>query len=80
MQIEDPEAGAKVPVGVLIDHGDHNALVTWATVGGFEGRFTIDSLVPLTVNEPVGCAMCEQQGNISAGQWVPSSTSKGASA
>lgn len=61
--------GAAVPSGIVLDHGDHELLVPWAGGGDV---FTLDSLLPLTVVEQVRCTMCEAEGRIERGAWLPS--------
>jgi hypothetical protein len=65
---------AALPAGVVLDHGDHSLLVPWAVcdAAGVDGVvFTLDSLVPLTVVEPVSCCLCAAAGRIVDGAWVP---------
>lgn len=61
-----------LPAGIMIDHGTHNMLVTWIPVSGApHAQFTLDSLVPLTVVEPVRCTLCPRWGRIVEGAWLP---------
>lgn len=69
-----------VPVGVILDHGDHNLMVCWATYAGGPPRewlVTLESLLPLTVAEPVRCGICRTQGRIVGGAWLPSEAAEG---
>lgn len=69
MVVERPE-GARLPAGVLFDHGDHTLLVPWTPYLGVR-HFTLDTLIPLTVVEPVTCGACGLAGRIAAGAWRP---------
>lgn len=60
-----------VPAGVVINHGDHACLVPWVPLPGETRRFTLDSLLPLTVVEPVTCTLCGTAGRIERGGWLP---------
>lgn len=62
-----------LPVGVLLDHGDHMMMVTWSAYAGVAPEYvmTLDSLLPLTVIEPVRCETCGMQGRIEQGAWLP---------
>lgn len=68
-----PVLTGSIPVGIALDHGDHRCLVAWAEspAHGVVVPFTLDSLMPLTVREPVSCSLCAVTGRISAGTWVP---------
>lgn len=76
--VKDPADGTRdrvgsTPCGVELDHGGHTSLVVWVPAeGAGDGPpFTIESLVPLTVVEPVACPLCQIVGRIEAGAWVP---------
>lgn len=69
-----------LPVGVVLDHGDHNSLVCWATYAGGPPQqwlVSLESLVPLTVAEPVRCGICKTQGRIVGGEWLPEAAEGG---
>lgn len=66
-----PLSEVGVPVGVVIDHGDHAVLVPWVPVPGDTRQFTLDSLLPLTVVESVTCTTCGTTGRIERGAWLP---------
>jgi hypothetical protein len=65
------DAPGRLPTGVLIDHGDHNLLVSWVAPGEARPAFTLDSLLPLTVVEEATCPMCGVAGRIERGEWLP---------
>lgn len=62
---------ASVPAGVVVDHGDHEMLVSWVARSEGAVVFTLDSLVPLTVVELVWCRLCGVEGRIEQGAWLP---------
>lgn len=66
--LEGARSGS-LPAGLVVDHGDHDMRVEWA---GAEPalRFTLDSLLPLTVVEVVQCTICGVSGRIVEGEWV----------
>lgn len=61
------------PCGVELVHDGHSMLLTWVpTEGQPDGQpFTVESLFPLTVVEPVACPRCQIVGRIEAGAWMP---------
>lgn len=70
----EPALAGSIPAAVVLDHGDHNAVVAWAPiiVGGVRAApFTLESLVPLTIGEPLPCPHCGVTGRIEQGRWVP---------
>jgi hypothetical protein len=69
---KDADVETDLPAGVVVDHGDHKMLVSWVPTGGASASaFTLDSLIPLTVVEPVRCTLCPLQGRIVEGKWLP---------
>lgn len=63
-----------LPAGVVLDHGDHNVMIAWATYAGGPARnmlVTLESLVPLTILEDVRCGVCGSTGRIVEGAWLP---------
>lgn len=69
---KDADTEKDLPAGVVVDHGDHRMLVSWVPVGGESAAaFTLDSLIPLTVVEPVRCTLCPRRGRIVEGVWLP---------
>lgn len=70
----EPSPAGTIPAGVVLDHGDHNAVVAWAPVvvaGEVAEPFTLEALVPLTIGEPLPCPHCGVTGRIEQGRWVP---------
>jgi hypothetical protein len=76
------EAGTErvgaLPAAVLIEHPPsfgapaHTMLVPWVPVEGSPGEpFTLESLAPLTVVQPVTCSICGVSGRIESGAWLP---------
>lgn len=63
--------GGSVPYGVIIDHGSHRLMVPWIRYEGVASPFTLDSLLPLTLVEPVTCGLCGRVGRIKGGCWLP---------
>ncbi len=66
-----------IPVGVLERHGACAVYVSWvhdtrvdmATAAAT--AWTLRSLVPLTLIEPILCPQCSVVGRIIEGRWVP---------
>lgn len=74
----DPVSVGAIPAGLVIHHlypTPHKVVVAWAAVelpgGAPHFVFTLESLVPLTVREPVACLLCGVVGRIVTGAWVP---------
>ncbi len=79
-EVPDAAAAASIPVGLNFDHGDHNSIILWAPVDVYPAAFSVESLAPLTIAEPVHCPICGVVGWIAGGQWVPTSSPKDAAA
>lgn len=64
-------AGADIPFGVKLSHGDHAILIRWSEWPGNpeRPRFTLESLVPLTVTQKVRCPSCGDIGHIRDNVW-----------
>lgn len=70
----DAVLAGNIPAGVVLDHGDHKALIAWVPVmiGGLPAvAHTLESLVPLTIKGLLPCPTCGVTGRIEQGHWVP---------
>ena len=66
------QEGAAIPSGAVIRHGALAQYVRWATLPGDSRAghvWTLDSLVPLTLLEPIVCTACGGVGHIVEGRW-----------
>lgn len=68
------ELAGSIPAGVVLDHGDHQAVINWVPVvfgGVLAAPHTLESLVPLTIKGLLPCPTCGVTGRIEQGHWVP---------
>lgn len=63
--------GAAIPWGLVLRHGVHRIVVPWAERPGVEvPTWTLLSLDPVSLLEPVMCPLCGVCGRVRDGAWI----------
>lgn len=64
---------AAIPAAVVLRHGVCAAVIPWAGLAGAydaHERWTLESLQPLALTEPVRCEDCGLEGLVRDGRWI----------